>query len=1371
MSDTKRHLVNIVAVNNPLDMTDREFFYGELSAPKAPISEIFPDTQDYSNIVVAVNGIVVKKEDFGSFNVIEGDCISVVPVARGGGGGRNKGILRIIAFIALAAVAGPLAGFIGNAMGGVGTIGLGLIKAGIMVAGGLLINALLPIKPVMPQQGDTSTTYGIDGPKNTGRTGVPVPAIYGNTVHSGNRIGLHVENAGNTQFLYMLFAVAEGPIMGISNIKVNGQPIENYADFNIEIRTGTTNQSVIPWFNSTIVPHSLGSILSSSTWIGYTTFEPVDRLRLDFVFPYGLFRLDGDGNAGAIAVDIIAEYRPVGSAEPWIPLTNTHYVKTWKTVYVYYEHGEEVRYNALKSPSHEIKDSYYDPRSEHIVYVSDPNIDITYDTVPDRFDSDQTDPQNIALKEGLITYHDADMGLYQFQTLGYTLRVPSTFYDGISFNLSQRTPVRRSVLSDVLPLGVYEVRFKRAAPEGDNTTSIFDRVQLDTVNEIINDTIQYNGTALLGLKIRLSDQLNSLPNVTYVVSGKICKVRRMVNGAPVWSNEWTNNPAWVTYDILTGEMGGQIPEENIDIDKWQEWADFCNENGFFFNGTFDDNSNIWDACQVVFRIGHAQLVQVGAKYSLAIDGPTVPSMMFSSVNTIEGTVQTSWLPMSDRANEIEVTYWEEKDYYQRHVIRIVDDSVQSLEPQRSVGIELKGCTNREQAVKEGWFHLNMNRLIRQTITFDAPLDALALTVGDVFYFQSEVAEWNTGGRFEDGSTTDTLNLDREVYVPTTTETPHSILVHYDQVVRFSAPVHQVVGSYVTFIGYDGNKSVRKLIVGADEYDVIRVIKHNNRWGVQIDPDHTVVAGDAAQLIDMDALVERTVALPGTGNTSSVTLSSPLPYAPTKYMRWAYGPQSLVKKPYRVISITGGGTELTRKVTAVEYVEEVYTFPSTAVSSQPLLNYGVISQVRNLRAYETLTRAGNSFITNVTLLWDVPLYGNYAGADVFAKFNGEDDWRYMGVVRNGQVGFTHIAQDGDNIVYKVVAFDFLGNRMTFATSASYNYIVAGKTTPPPDVPTFFINLKQGGIRQFGWHYPNPPVDLAGFKIKYALGSTTDWTIMEPLHTGLITISPYETTRLPRGTYNFAIKAVDTTGNESVNATYITATLPDPAFDNALYVFEESDTGWSGIKTDCHVDSSTGYLVGDSTASTWTDLPTTWSDWTSWNLNPITQFQYEQEYDLGVKIKFIPLIETTTINGTSTITVSHSDDGVTWSAYASVIGEIDARYVRVRAVINGITETTSPVLTGMNVAITADIVTEDFQDVSMATMSGSVGDRRLPLTKTFRLITRVDVVLQGVGPQHTWTLVDKDGTIGAGPRFKVYNGTTPTDVIIDATVRGI
>jgi hypothetical protein len=340
----------------------------------------------------------------------------------------------------------------------------------------------------------------------------------------------------------------------------------------------------------------------------------------------------------------------------------------------------------------------------------------------------------------------------------------------------------------------------------------------------------------------------------------------------------------------------------------------------------------------------------------------------------------------------------------------------------------------------------------------------------------------------------------------------------------------------------------------------------------------------------------------------------------------------------------------------------------------------------------------------------------------------------------------------------------------ATLTAYTHTIVGAAegvaVPPPDVNTFLVSRQSDGTRQFTWTLTNPPADLTGYEIRYKLGAETDWNAMTQMHSGALLASPFESNQLAAGTYTFAIKAVDIFGNKSVNATFIQATLGDPRLSGALDVFDEFADAWPGTKTSCHIEASTGSLHPDETDTTpWTG---TWSART-WIKTPATSISYERLIDVGVVATFSPLV-TVLADGTVTITEAHSDDGVSYTSYATAGAPVTCRYIKVKITVTG----ALPVLMGAITILSASPISEDFEDMPTAGLTGSyrigTGDVRIPLTETFAVVRRVDVTLQNVGAGWSWELIDKDTAVG--PRIKIYNASnTLADATIDVTVRGL
>lgn len=185
--------------------------------------------------------------------------------------------------------------------------------------------------------------------------------------------------------------------------------------------------------------------------------------------------------------------------------------------------------------------------------------------------------------------------------------------------------------------------------------------------------------------------------------------------------------------------------------------------------------------------------------------------------------------------------------------------------------------------------------------------------------------------------------------------------------------------------------------------------------------------------------------------------------------------------------------------------------------------------------------------------------------------------------------------------------------------------------------------------------------------------------------------------------------------------------------------------------------------------WLTLPATWAGWTEWNDKPKSPIIYVRTLDVGVKIKFIPLI-TVLADGAQIIEEQHSDDNITYTAWAVAGVQVDARFIRIRVTVNG----SYPKIKTMRVILSATPLVEFIEDQNSASLTGlyriGVGDVRVPITKLYSSIKKVDITLQSVGAGWSTELIDKDKTVG--PRIKIYNASNAlADAVFDATVTGL
>lgn len=318
--------------------------------------------------------------------------------------------------------------------------------------------------------------------------------------------------------------------------------------------------------------------------------------------------------------------------------------------------------------------------------------------------------------------------------------------------------------------------------------------------------------------------------------------------------------------------------------------------------------------------------------------------------------------------------------------------------------------------------------------------------------------------------------------------------------------------------------------------------------------------------------------------------------------------------------------------------------------------------------------------------------------------------------------------------------------------------------PDDVQTFFITTQQDGTRQFSWIIPD--FTLSGYKIRYINGMDESWDSMTPLHTGLLSSSPYETNQLPAGVYTFGIVGVNNFGKESLNPKFAMVTLDEPRLSDVWASSVSVGSNWPGEKTDCHITTQ-GLEVDDQ--STWDSVPT-WDAWDAWCYDPKPSMSYiTPVIDIGSPVSFVPVLNCYGL-GTMTKQMSTSADNITWSDFVDV-APASARYVKFKATV-----TTVEGLVSLLMEVSAYIIvrgkTESLTNLNTATLTGQyrlgVGDIRLPIALDYGVISNVNVVIQNLATCSYSVVVDKDTVIG--PRIRILDGFSAADAIIDVVVTG-
>lgn len=1215
-SETK---LNVALIENPLEPHKVVRYEASIEA-ETRLIDLLPE--ELGPMIVSINGSVLSDEALIFAVVSPGDHMILCPILQGGG---NKGLLRIVALIAVSALAIATAGAGIPALGIVGGgFAAGAAAGAISIVGGLVINALLPVAPGTGGLGEDPGSFGVDAAKSTSRAGIRIPVIYGRARIGPNRIGIYTEQltGGSNQELYMLFALCEGEITGIlpETIEIGEQPIGQFESGEVEIGTvlnGANTQALPTFFEDrTVTPYNVSQTLIQNNTISFTTEGNIDKFRVDLI-AQSLFNLSSKGAKETTRVEFEVKYQDVTNSGPLITLTSAdasvnvlsngisakigtafdpsplegtrralnlttssatataNAGKTFKPHYV------QVVYNSLDTYSR----SYLGGSTNLTNTVYKLTGQTTFPTVF----QDYSAANNLDLYESgmfvIIDESQTQTGSGQFLTaVGIGGTQPPTFAKtgkwvyvqgasswtakkivgsmiaeyvskvggNIAIEGATSNAVRASFESPTLPNSRYRIDVKRLTTPTTNGT---DEVIFSAVNQILLSGVSYPNTALMPMRFKITERFGSIPNISVVVDGRKVQVRKKkaaatlqtttqsnsvlwggsdrVDAAPVgtgstyyeWVYQTSANPAWVTYDILTdARIGAKIPAGKIDIDRWQEWADYCDLKGLEFNAVLENDSNLWDTLQSVFRAGHAQILPVGSRYSVAIERADDPVMLFSVANIKKGSFQINYLPRSNRIDEVSMSYFDRDDGWKPKDVTVRDPDTDPNAAPRIQNFQAYWVSSKEQAVKDGNLKINLSKGMTHTIQFESPVEAIGCTVGDQILIQHDMPRWSQGGRLDAGSTTTVLQLDRPASM--TVGSTYQVMLQYDTLVRVTTTVFAVMSTNqandtVTFTAGTPDGPIRRAVIAGVEYAVSRVITVGGRYGLVLgDPVPSNSAGVSLVTYDVDASVTRTVTtVPG--DQMTITCTTALPLAPATYVKWVFGKTDTIRRPYRISGITAGSTSYERTITAYEYKSSYYNLDAIIETPQPRL-LAELGHVRNLFATQDNVVVDNVYIAEVVLSWLAPETVGYVGADVFVSVANEQFYLYE-EVRNGRLN-TRVKgmPPGSKVAFKIVAVDGIGRRAVGEPPILIYLVESDKIAP--GIPTSVAAASQLRSVGFSWVKPTDS-DFKSVLLFSGASYATSTQVAESSGTTLIYYPPDDTVR------TYWLVSTDYNGNKS------------------------------------------------------------------------------------------------------------------------------------------------------------------------------------------------------------------------------------------------
>lgn len=316
----------------------------------------------------------------------------------------------------------------------------------------------------------------------------------------------------------------------------------------------------------------------------------------------------------------------------------------------------------------------------------------------------------------------------------------------------------------------WQVRISRSTPDS-TSNRITDTTNIAAYSEIIDAKLRYPNTALLFVTFD-AKQFNNIPQISVKARGRIIRVpsnydptSRTYSGAWDGSFKWaySNNPAWVFYDVLLNErfgLGDRISSSQVD--KWELYriAQYCDqlvpdgrggigtEPRFLCDVYIQSQEEAFTVLRDLASIFRGMTYWSNNQVVAIADMPAANderNYIYTRSNVVGGKFIYSGGSERDRYSTAMVSFSNPDNHYADEPEPVFEADLVRRYGVRETSITAIGCTRRTEANRRGRWVLLTNAKDR-LITFDAGLDGFIPQPGKIIY----VADQGLSGRIMGG---------------------------------------------------------------------------------------------------------------------------------------------------------------------------------------------------------------------------------------------------------------------------------------------------------------------------------------------------------------------------------------------------------------------------------------------------------------------------------------------------------------------------------------------------------------------------------------------------------------------------------------------
>lgn len=298
----------------------------------------------------------------------------------------------------------------------------------------------------------------------------------------------------------------------------------------------------------------------------------------------------------------------------------------------------------------------------------------------------------------------------------------------------------------------YQIRVTRITEDAE-TVTVQNRTFFSSITRLIERQLSYPDSALAAITIHAGQFGTRVPSRAYEIYGIRCQIpsnydpiTRVYTG--IWDGTfitaWTNNPAWVFYDICTNGrygLGAFIREIDLNVGLLYSIGQRCDElvsDGqggeeprFTFNGSINTRQEAYHTLQAILSNFQAMMYYGTGTLEIIQDAPQDYQALLSPANVIDGSFEYAGTSIRNRHSVARVAWSDPQGSYKTKIEFVEDRETLDRIGYNPIDVIAVGCTSRGQARRYGRWILDTERHSSRVVSYSASMDNSMVRPGEV----------------------------------------------------------------------------------------------------------------------------------------------------------------------------------------------------------------------------------------------------------------------------------------------------------------------------------------------------------------------------------------------------------------------------------------------------------------------------------------------------------------------------------------------------------------------------------------------------------------------------------------------------------------